>query len=66
MRRKSREKIQRLILLGITSSITMAIFSFILVFQERYFWSVISMIGAIVGFICFFGLKIETSKIEDN
>ncbi|MBO0461373.1 hypothetical protein JZO83_06395 [Enterococcus sp. DIV1298c] len=66
MRRKSREKIQRLIILGITTSIIMAIFSFILVLQERYFWTVISMVGAIVGFICFFGLKIEINKIEDN
>ncbi|MGM0293357.1 hypothetical protein IGJ00_001879 [Enterococcus sp. AZ062] len=55
-----------MILLGIIISITMMIFSIILMIQKRYFWSVISLIRAIVGFICFFGLKIEMSKVEDK
>jgi len=66
MSSESRKKVKMLILLGITTSIIMTIFSFMLIFQERYFWAAISMIGAIVGFICFFRLKIEMNKVENK
>lgn len=57
MRKKTKEKINRLINIGIFCSIIMAIFSVILLLQKRYFWAFLSMIGMIVGIASFWNLK---------
>ncbi|EME8087462.1 hypothetical protein [Enterococcus faecium] len=53
MRRKTKEKINHLINIGIFCSIIMAIFSVILLLQKRYFWAFLSMIGMMVGIASF-------------
>ena len=65
MRRKTKEKINYLINIGIICSIIMAIFSVILLFQKRYFWAFLSVIGMIVGIASFWKLKKEMKSIEE-
>ncbi len=66
MRRKTKEKINYLINIGIICSIIMAIFSVILLLQKRYFWAFLSMIGMIVGIASFWNLKKEMKSIEEG
>lgn len=65
MHRKTKEKIDRLINIGIFCSIIMAIFSVILLLQKRYLWAFLSMIGMIVGIASFWNLKKEMKSIEE-
>ncbi|WP_445447679.1 hypothetical protein ACT6P2_04925 [Enterococcus lactis] len=65
MRRKTKEKINHLINIGIFCSIIMAIFSVILLLQKRYFWAFLSMIGMMVGIASFWNLKKEMKSIEE-
>ena len=65
MLRKTKEKIDRLINIGIFCSIIMAIFSVILLLQKRYLWAFFSMIGMIVGIASFWKLKKEVKSIEE-
>lgn len=66
MRKKTKEKINRLINIGIFCSIIMAIFSVILLLQKRYFWAFLSMIGMIVGIASFWNLKKELKLIKEG
>ncbi|ASZ07293.1 MULTISPECIES: hypothetical protein [Enterococcus] len=66
MRKKTKEKINRLINIGIFCSIIMAIFSVILLLQKRYFWAFLSMIGMIVGIASFWNLKKEMKLIKEG
>lgn len=66
MRKKTKEKINRLINIGIFCSITMAVFSVILLLQKRYFWAFLSMIGMIVGIASFWNLKKEMKLIKEG
>lgn len=66
MRKKTKEKINRLINIGIFCSIIMAIFSVILLLQKRYFWAFLSMIGMIVGIASFGNLKKEMKLIKEG
>ncbi|MDA3964914.1 hypothetical protein [Enterococcus thailandicus] len=66
MRKKTKEKINRLINIGIFCSITMAIFSVILLLQKRYFWAFLSMLGMIVGIASFWNLKKEMKLIKEG
>lgn len=65
MRRKTKEKINRLINIGILCSIIMLIFAVILIFQKRYFWALISFVGMIVGIVSLKNLKKEMKSIEN-
>ncbi|WP_270346768.1 hypothetical protein [Enterococcus thailandicus] len=66
MRKKTKEKINRLINIGIFCSITMAVFSVILLLQKRYFWAFLSMLGMIVGIASFGNLKKEMKLIKEG
>ncbi|GMC03612.1 hypothetical protein K5E_23840 [Enterococcus thailandicus] len=66
MRKKTKEKINHLINIGIFCSIIMAIFSVILLLQKRYFWAFLSMIGMIVGIASFWNLKKEMKLIKEG
>lgn len=65
MRRKTKEKINRLINIGILCSIIMLIFAVILIFQKRYFWALISFVGMTVGIVSLKNLKKEMKSIEN-
>jgi hypothetical protein len=65
MRRKTKEKINRLINIGMFCSIIMTIFSIILLFQKKYLWAFLSMIGMIVGIASFWNLKKEMKSIKE-
>ncbi|MGM9904477.1 hypothetical protein A5844_000490 [Enterococcus sp. 10A9_DIV0425] len=65
MRRQTRKKINRLIFAGMICSSSMVIFSIILLFQKKYFWSFISISGGIIGLISFFSVRKEMKLVKE-
>ncbi|OTP12268.1 hypothetical protein A5844_000500 [Enterococcus sp. 10A9_DIV0425] len=71
MKRQSRTKIKWIIMIGLMCSSTMVVFFIILLFQKRYLWSFISIIGAIIGLDSCLSLRkviksVETIKNQKN
>ncbi|WP_301358352.1 hypothetical protein [Enterococcus spodopteracolus] len=65
MRRKTKEKMNRLINVGILCWVIMLIFAVILIFQKRYFWALISFVGMMVGIVSLKNLKKEMKSIKN-
>lgn len=65
MRRKTKEKMNRLINIGILCWVIMLIFAVILIFQKRYFWALISFVGMMVGIVSLKNLKKEMKSIKN-
>ncbi|EYT95138.1 hypothetical protein [Enterococcus mundtii] len=65
MRRKTKEKMNRLINIGILCWVIMLIFAVILIFQKRYCWALISFVGMMVGIVSLKDLKKEMKSIKN-